>query len=167
MVPLPRHARAVPRAGAAPVSARVLALAALLLTAACRSPEPNAPVLAVDQTVAATAGAEVTLAVGETVEVSGVNLRVRFNRVLGDSRCPTNAGVMCVWAGSVVVEVQGGPITGRQFLETRRLETMPGRDSTAIAGQPIRLVRVSPEKTSLADIPAESYRIVLQVGAPK
>ena len=161
-----RDSRTLARVRAAS-TARVLAIATALLTAACRAPEPNAPVLLVDQTVAATAGSEVTLAVGETAEVSSVNLRIRFNRVLGDSRCPTNTSIMCVWAGSVVVEVQGGPITGRQFLETRRLETFPGRDTTSIAGQPVRLVRVSPEKTSLADIPAENYRIVLQVGTTK
>jgi hypothetical protein len=146
---------------------RVLAPAFALLMAACASAEPNAPVVAVDRTVAADAGAEVTLAPGETAEISSVDLRVRFNRVLGDSRCPTKAGVMCVWAGSVVVELQGGPITGRQFLETRRVESAPGRDTTSIAGQPIRLVRVSPEKETLSDIPAASYRIVLRAGTPK
>ena len=144
-----------------------LALASLLLTAACRSTEPNAPVLAVDRTVAATAGADVTLAQGERAEITGVNLRVRFNRVLGDSRCPTKASIMCVWQGSVVVEIQAGPITGFQFIETRRLETVPGRDTTSIAGVPIRLVRVTPEKETLNDIPPAAYRIVLQVGTTK
>jgi hypothetical protein len=74
---------------------------------------------------------------------------------------------MCVWQGSVVVEIQAGPITGFQFIETRRLETVPGRDTTSIAGVPIRLVRVTPEKETLNDIPPAAYRIVLQVGTTK
>ena len=139
----------------------------LMLPAACRTSEPNAPVLVTDRAITAEAGAEVTLAPGETAELPGINLRIRVNRVVGDSRCPMNTNIMCVWAGSVVVELQGGPITGRQFIETRRLETAPGRDTTTIAGQPVRILRVMPAREGTAEIPPASYRIVLQAGTPK
>ena len=138
-----------------------------LLLGACRTSEPNAPVVITDKAVTTEAGAEVTLAPGETAELPSVNLRIRFNRVVGDSRCPTNTQIMCVWAGSVVVDVQGGPITGRQFIETRRLETVPGRDTTTIAGQPVRILRVMPVKDGTAEIPPASYRLVLQAGTAK
>jgi hypothetical protein len=138
-----------------------------MASGACKSVEPNAPILVTDRVVVTEADAEVTLGPGETAEIASVNLRVRFNRLVGDSRCPTKSTIMCVWAGSVVVELQGGPITGRQFVETRRLETVPGRDTTTIAGQPVRLVRVTPPREAIGEIPAASDRIVLRAGTPK
>jgi hypothetical protein len=72
-----------------------------------------------------------------------------------------------VWAGSVVVEVQAGPIVGFQYIDLRRLESVPGKDTTTVGGQPIRLVRVLPERTSNNAIPVQNYRIVLQVGAAR
>ena len=149
-------------------TARVSAIALLVAVASgCRLAEPGAPVLVAEGTLTTSAGADVTLAPGETAEIPSVNLRVRFNRIVGDSRCPTKSLILCVWQGSVVVELQAGPLTGFHWIETRRLESVPGRDTTSIGGQPIRFVRVTPEKETTDEIPRASYRIVLQVGAPR
>ena len=142
----------------------------LVMASGCASHEPAAPVTTGAESgrvVTGQAGAEITLAPGEIAEVTSANLRVRFNRVIGDSRCPTGTNIQCVWAGSVVVEVQAGPIIGYQYIEIRRLETVPGKDTMTVGGQPIRLVRVMPERTSLTEIPSQNYRIVLQVGAAR
>lgn len=48
-------------------------------------------------------GAPVTLAPGEAVLVEQSAVRVRFVRVVEDSRCPRD--VTCVWAGRAVVEL--------------------------------------------------------------
>ncbi len=42
---------------------------------------------------------EFTLAIGQSAEINGENLTVRFNDVVEDSRCPKN--VTCIWAGRV------------------------------------------------------------------
>lgn len=139
----------------------------LALFAGCASSEPNAPVLDVGRIVAADAGAEIVLAPGEIANVASANLHVRFSRVLGDSRCPTKALVQCVWAGSVVIEVEAGPMTGPQFSETRRLETVAGRDTATVGGALIRLLRASPERETTDALPVDRYRVTVVVGTPK
>lgn len=142
----------------------------LAMASGCASKEPTTSATAgvdSDRIIAAQPGAEIVLAPGEVAEVASANLRVRFNRVIGDSRCPNDPAVQCVWGGSVVIEVQAGPITGFQYLETRRLESIAGRDTTTIGGQLIRFLRVTPERRHNVEIPASSYRVVLQVGAAR
>lgn len=46
---------------------------------------------------------EFTLAPGQTVEVAGSGLRITFQRVRDDNRCPSD--VVCVWAGNATVEL--------------------------------------------------------------
>src|SRR5688572_29902747 len=123
----------------------------LAATAGCASHEPAAPVstgVDSDRVISGQAGAEILLAPGEVARVASANVHVRFSRVIGDSRCPSDPALRCVWAGSVVVEIQAGPILGYQYIDTRRLETAPGRDTTTVAGVTIRLLRVTPERRS-------------------
>jgi hypothetical protein len=142
----------------------------LAMSSGCASHEPAAPAndeVESGRIITGDTGAEITLAPGEIAEVPSVNLRLRFNRLVGDSRCPNDPAIQCVWGGSVVVELQAGPIVGRQFLELKRLESLAGKDTATVAGQLVRFVRVTPEKRSTAEIPSSNYRIVLQVGAMK
>jgi hypothetical protein len=143
---------------------------AVAMTGGCASHDPAAPStngVEGDRVIAAQAGAEIALAPGEAAKVASANLHVRFNRVIGDSRCPNDPAVQCVWGGSVIIEIQAGPILGYQYIDVKRLETLPGKDTVTVAGSQIRLLRVTPERRSTAEIPAQSYRIVLQVGSPK
>ena len=134
-------------------------------TFACASSDANKTILGVEPAVHSPSVAEITLSPGSAAQISSANLNVRFNRVTSDSRCPTKALVQCVWAGSVLVEVQAGPIIGYQYVVTRTLETVSGRDTTTVGGQVIRLLRVTPEHETMEAIPADSYRIVLRVSA--
>ncbi len=95
------------------------------------------------------AGQEFTLAPGAAAVADG--LRVSFERVVSDSRCPTDA--VCVWAGEVIVElkVDGG---------SRQLR--PGESATT-AGHRVSLVRVEPYPSSAAAISRENYRATLVV----
>ena len=71
------------------------ALVAILLIASCgTSPSAPPPV---------NVASPFTLAPGQTVLVEGTPLRVTFDRVGSDSRCP--ADVTCVWEGDAVVLV--------------------------------------------------------------
>jgi hypothetical protein len=48
-------------------------------------------------------GQEVSLRIGQTVQIKNEPLSIRFNGVTGDSRCPK--GVQCFWAGEVKCDV--------------------------------------------------------------
>lgn len=163
-----RHHRYAP--SRAPVRQCARLAAALLLSAAaaaCASSEPSAPAIKADQVVVAESGAEVTLAPGQSARVTSANLLVTFTKLVSDSRCPTDPRVQCVWGGSAVAEITATPISGFAVVETRRLETLAGKDTTTTLQTPVRLVRVLPERRSTDSISGATYRIVLQVGATK
>jgi hypothetical protein len=73
--------------------------AVLLLLASC-STSPTSP-------RAVNVGARFTLAPGQTAQVEGSGLRVTFESVTADSRCPVD--VTCVWEGDAVVVVSLRP----------------------------------------------------------
>ncbi len=96
------------------------------------------------------AGQEFTLAPGTAALADG--LRVGFERVVSDSRCP--ADVVCAWAGEVVVEVSAGGGDARQL--------RPGESFTT-GGHRVRLVRVEPYPASASPIAPQDYRATLVV----
>ncbi len=130
---------------------RDVLLAALLMgscgpTSACQASPATAP-------SHVEPGQEFTLAPGEAVVVDSPGLRVSFERVIEDSRCPT--GAVCVWAGQVVAEVKTG-----DGAEPHPLR--PGESVTA-GGYRVRLLRVEPYPTSPAAIAPSDYRATLAV----
>ncbi len=151
----------------APIVRPLAAAMTIALLGACASTDPSAPVLDPGQVIVAQSGADVTLAVGQTAQIPSANVHVNLRRLVSDSRCPVAAHIQCVWGGSVIVDVEGGPLVGFAYVETKRLETLAGRDTATVAGQPVRLVRVLPERVSTDSIPVAAYRIVLRVGATK
>ena len=84
-------------------------------------------------------------------------LRVSFESVTEDSRCPMDA--ICVWAGRVVVDVTAG--RG----EARHLALSPG-DAADVDGLRLRLVRVEPYPSAAEPIPASAYRATFVVDRP-
>jgi hypothetical protein len=55
-------------------------------------------------TIKAKPGEEFNLKIGQTVSISGEDLKIKILDVINDSRCPQ--GVVCVWAGEVSCEVE-------------------------------------------------------------
>ncbi len=49
-------------------------------------------------------GQEFTLSIGQSAQIEGENLQVRFEEVLEDSRCAT--GATCIWEGRVSLAVE-------------------------------------------------------------
>lgn len=96
-------------------------------------------------------GQEFTLAVGEAVGVDDDALPVGFERVVEDSRCPSD--VVCIQAGRVVVQLTAG--RGDPQLE-------PGQAADA-DGRRVRLLRVEPYPSSAAPIEPSRYRATLVV----
>ena len=106
---------------------------------------------------------EITLAPGERVGTA--ELRVTFDRVGADSRCPSD--VRCIWEGdaSVVlgVEMQGAAGCA---LELHTAATLQREGRCGAHG--VRLVRLVPEPVSAAPpIPPASYRATLIVFAAR
>ena len=94
------------------------------------------------------AGDTLAVRLGRTAELTGSGLRVSFQRLVGDSRCPINA--MCVTAGDAVVSVriERGELATEATLHTNgqmgpsRIELaglevqLFGLTPAAVAGQP-------------------------------
>jgi hypothetical protein len=81
-------------------------------------------------------------------------VQVRFDRVVSDSRCPTD--VYCVQAGDAVVKIT---VTGDGGTQTDELHTgAGGPHSTARSGLTISLEDLSPQPLSSRPIPPGDYR---------
>jgi hypothetical protein len=96
----------------------------------------------------------------ETRELAEPHLRVRFDTVSQDSRCPI--GVQCVWAGDASVEItlEKPPAAA----ETRTLHTSGRFDREAdYAGLVVRLVSLEPNRRDGVTIAPEDYRVTLVV----
>ena len=104
---------------------------------------------------------EFALRVGQTAELAaGTGVRLTFEAVRGDSRCPV--GVSCIWAGDAVVamtvhDTDGGPTT-------IELHTNVRFDAEAVLdGYVVRLVRLSPTPRVDATIEVDQYEATLVV----
>jgi hypothetical protein len=104
---------------------------------------------------------EFALAAGESATVSGTGLRVEFERVVSDSRCPADA--LCITAGEAVLAVavarNGRPaapislrtegagrraVIGDWALSLTRLEPYPAGGRVILAGEYKAIFRVDP-----------------------
>lgn len=118
----------------------------LLATAGCSS-GPTAPTREVPL------GREFTLQPGESAAIQSTELRVSFEKVVSDSRCPADA--ICVWAGDAVVSLGVGAAT----VELRS-HSAP---ETSVGAYRVRLERVEPYLYSGRTIAPGEYRAVLKV----
>lgn len=105
-------------------------------------------------------GHEFKLKVGQEASLKGERLKVRFDSVAEDSRCPE--GVVCVWAGnarvSLVLEQAGG---ARSTLE---LNTNVEPKAAAAEGFEVRLTNLSPYPRADARLDPKQYVVTLVVG---
>lgn len=106
--------------------------------------------------------ATITLAPGASTDVASANLRIRFDSVTSDSRCPRD--VQCVWAGEVTAALTVAQLSGTMTALQLSLSTLPAKDTVTAYGQPLRLLGVQPEAVTTAPIAKSAYRIELRVG---
>lgn len=126
-----------------------------LLNQGTRDPDRPAPVLAaVGDTIRLTAGA--------AAEVVGVGLRISFEGISEDSRCPS--GVDCVWSGDAVarlrISVTGGgetPVALHTHLEPR--ESIHGAHLISLLG-------VEPYPVYGEPVAGADYVVLLRVTRP-
>ena len=142
--------------------AALAALAALTALSACASKSNGDPTVPANHDTRAPLPTEVTLAPGTYADIINANLRVIFDNVESDSRCPTS--VACVWAGAATVNLTTSLISADKNLRRVTLSTDAGQDTTSVFGQALRLVRVDPALTTTTPLPLTSYRVTIRVG---
>ncbi|MGX9788583.1 hypothetical protein [Mycobacterium sp. MMS18-G62] len=101
---------------------------------------------------------------GQEAVIASENLRVRFEQVLEDSRCP--ARVKCVWTGQARIAVVVQPNTSVPSTVTFNTNPAPGQtvDVVAVGEYTIELQSLDPYPQSPEDpIPFEDYRATLVV----
>ena len=134
---------------------RYAGLAVLLAIPACGSPAhdvltfPSAPASTVPL------GTDFTLAPGESVVVNSGALTITFVGVTSESRCPTNALILCAWEGSAQTALRASSSAGTRELT---LETLRTKDKATIEQYVVTLVAVTPAPVTLDPIPAAAYR---------
>jgi hypothetical protein len=118
------------------------------------------PALAQPAPVEAIAGVPFALRLGGEAQIEGTSIRLRFDRVIQDSRCPID--VLCVWAGVfemvLVVDVGGGRTATEVTLDTL------GQDGTA-AGFHFVLLRVKPSRLVSEPFDPATYAVLLRADA--
>lgn len=106
-------------------------------------------------------GQEVKLRAGGGAVVEGEGLRVRFDSVANDSRCPE--GVTCVWAGNaeVLIEAEADGVTAVMKLNTHGGDNFPkqGRHRQYV----VELVGLSPRPVEGSGTKAADYEVTLVI----
>jgi len=100
---------------------------------------------------------EFTMAPGEIASVADANIRVRFERVEGDSRCPADA--TCIQGGDALVHISvlEGSASTPYELHTGSMAPVQHHDLT------IGLVDLQPYPFSSRTIEPGDYRATLRV----
>lgn len=146
-------------------TAFLLASIASISAAACAGSTANDHVGSASRNDLPILPAVITLSAGASTDVPSANLRIRFDSVSSESRCPSD--VVCVQAGSATVQLTIAQLSGVMSAQLLSLTTIAGQDTATSYGQHIRLLSVAPVPVSTARTPQSAYRIELKVGAEK
>ena len=132
------------------------ALTPFVFLAACASGGngPSAPTPAVNE--------EFTLAPGQTATVNGASVRLTFERVSEDSRCPVD--VTCIWEGDAVVVLRVKTDADEVTREVHTQGGEPRSRKAPVGDYVVTLVKLEPAPRSSAPIEAAAYRATLVVG---
>ena len=129
---------------------RSVALGSLLIVGACNDSSPTGPTVRLDE--------QFTLAPGEAAVLKDTSLRVVFERVSGDSRCPVDA--VCIQGGDAIVHVRAVDTTSAEY----ELHTGDQKRAAAThAGFRIELAKLEPYPFSSRTIAPSEYRATLSI----
>lgn len=134
---------------------RYLIFGLALYAVACATPSQQVTDSSVTTSIGVDTGSQFELKRGQQASVTGTSLRIRFDAVTEDSRCPQ--GVQCVWAGNAAVNLR---IMSSET--SRTLNTGVDPKNTTIDDYIITLVDVKPAARQ-GGIGANDYRVVLEV----
>jgi len=102
---------------------------------------------------------EFSLGIGQTANIEGEKLVIKFKAVLEDSRCPVN--VVCVWAGNGKVEFEILDIDGQNKTVTLNTEEEPR--VTTLKGHNLKLISLNPPRIDGVSISPGDYSVKLLV----
>jgi hypothetical protein len=109
-----------------------------------------------------THGEPFTMAINDQVVLNGSDLRITFDSVSEDSRCPK--GTHCLWAGRVVVLVQLSEAAEQETTVALALPESPTHPASAQwRGHTLRLEKVSPYPDAEQQIEAGDYQATLRL----
>jgi len=105
-----------------------------------------------------TFGPSFELRAGTSATLSG-GLKVTFDRVTSDSRCPMD--VVCVWAGDATISLRLSQSAGGQV--ERELHTIPSGSEASYLAYLVKLVALTPYPRSDRPIRPDDYVATLTV----
>jgi len=114
-------------------------------------------IMACGTTTGPRAGDEFQLKVGESIVLEDIGVRVMFDGVSSDSRCPSQG--MCIWAGDAAVLVEVAPVqdvlTAISKIDT--LHTYLDPKMLSLGSVELLLAQLDPYPETPGSIPADSY----------
>jgi hypothetical protein len=134
-------------------------LVVVLTSIGCVAPSQPLPAGGVSPTIQVQTGSEFDVVVNQQAIVEGTPLRIRFNGVSDDSRCPSD--VQCVWAGNAVVRLSLTS-TGNPDSNAALNITLDPKFADS-AGYRVTLVGLKPYPRSGSPISAGDYVATLRV----
>lgn len=96
------------------------------------------------------------LRVGQWASVADGSLWVRFLEVAQDSRCPSDALILCVWEGEGVVVVEWAP-RDADVAQEDTLRTRQAANTAELGSWVLELVRLDPYPEDVEPIPWNKY----------
>ena len=136
-------------------------LAPLMILAACASGGGTAPTAPTPATPAL--NEDFILAPGQTAVVKDTDIRLTFDRVSEDSRCPTD--VTCIWEGDATVLLRIKAAAADEVTREVHTQGDAPRSRKAPAGDyVVTLVQLDPAPRSTAAVAPSAYRATLRVG---
>ena len=130
---------------------RLIAVVLCLLAATACDESVTGPTVSLDT--------RFTLAPGQTASVDGRGVRLRFESVSGDSRCPADA--LCIQGGDAVVKLTASGDGGSLALELHTGDS--SRASVTYGSVKVTLVELQPYPFSSRSIAPGDYRATLLV----
>jgi hypothetical protein len=125
-------------------------LVLVMILIACASDTPIAP--------GGPVNARVVLTPGETADIRGAGIRLRFVGVIADSRCPADA--ICIQLGEAIVRIDVLPAAGERAtydLHSGNMQPVRHGDLT------IALIEIAPYPYSNRPIGPGDYRATLGI----
>lgn len=134
-------------------------VAALAVAAACTP--ITGPDVDPSLTVIAAIDQPFDLRIGQRAFVEAAATYVRFREVSSDSRCPSDALILCAWEGDAAVELEIDPVGGPGWLGT--LHTTLDPKALNLGPVVLRLEELAPYPRTTTPIPAKQYVATLVV----